>query len=134
MVDLAELYRREGLRIASAELPDYLPLFLEFLSEIPASRAEGLIADVAHILDAIRLRLESRKAVYASVFSCIEELAGVKPQDTAVTPDDDPDDLSALDAAWEDEPVTFGPGAASSCKESLIARVRAARRPAAAAS
>ncbi len=36
---------------------------------------------------------------------------------------------SALDAAWEDEPVTFGPGAASSCKDGLIARIRAGRRP-----
>ena len=44
-------------------------------------------------------------------------------------PDPDPSDLTALDAAWEDEPVTFGPGA-SSCKDGIIARIRAARRPA----
>jgi nitrate reductase delta subunit len=43
-------------------------------------------------------------------------------------PDADPADLAALDEAWEDEPVTFGPGATSSCKDGLIARIRAGRR------
>ena len=46
-----------------------------------------------------------------------------------VLPDAAPDDFAALDAAWEDEPVTFGPGADSGCKDNLIARLRAARRP-----
>ena len=31
MVDLIELYRRHGVEIATHELPDFLPLFLEFL-------------------------------------------------------------------------------------------------------
>ena len=46
------------------------------------------------------------------------------------TPDPDPTDLAALDAAWEDEPVNFGPGAGDSCKDGLIARVRGGLRPA----
>jgi nitrate reductase delta subunit len=46
---------------------------------------------------------------------------------------DDPDDLAALDEAWEDKPVSFGPEAASGCRDDLIARLRAAKRPAAAA-
>ena len=45
-------------------------------------------------------------------------------------PDPDANDLAALDAAWEDEPVSFGPGAGDGCKDGLIARVRAGRRPA----
>jgi len=44
-------------------------------------------------------------------------------------PDPDASDFAALDAAWEDEPVTFGP-AATGCKDGLIARVRGALRPA----
>jgi nitrate reductase delta subunit len=44
-------------------------------------------------------------------------------------PDPDASDFAALDAAWEDEPVSFGPGAAG-CKDGLIARVRGALRPA----
>ena len=46
-------------------------------------------------------------------------------------PDDDPNDLAALDAAWQDEEVTFGPGAASACGTGgIAAKIRAARRPA----
>ena len=45
--------------------------------------------------------------------------------------DDNPEDLAALDAAWEDEEVTFGPAAAGQCgKDGLIAKVRAVQRPA----
>jgi nitrate reductase molybdenum cofactor assembly chaperone NarJ/NarW len=44
--------------------------------------------------------------------------------------DEDPTDLAALDAQWEDAPVTFGPEAAPDCREQLFARIRAARRPA----
>jgi nitrate reductase delta subunit len=46
-------------------------------------------------------------------------------------PDVNPDDLAALDAAWEDAPVMFGPEAASNWKDDLVARIRAAKRPAA---
>jgi len=45
-------------------------------------------------------------------------------------PDPDANDLAALDAAWEDEQVTFGPGASDGCKDGLIAHVRGAMRPA----
>ena len=46
------------------------------------------------------------------------------------SPDPDATDLAALDAAWEDEPVNFGPGSGDSCKDGLIARVRGAMRAA----
>jgi hypothetical protein len=39
-------------------------------------------------------------------------------------------DLALLDAQWEDAPVTFGPEAAPNCKDGLIAKIRAGRRPA----
>jgi nitrate reductase delta subunit len=69
------------------------------------------------------------------VFRSLVAIAAAKPKDEDVAglmqePDTDPTDLAALDAAWEDEPVTFGPGAGS-CKDGLVARIRAARRPAA---
>ena len=42
MVDLIELYERGGLRLEAKELPDYLPLFLEFLSTRPFGEAQDL--------------------------------------------------------------------------------------------
>lgn len=138
MVDLKALYERYGLVITSNDLPDHLPLFLEFLSETAEAEAQDLIEQTSHVLEAIRLRLEKRKVCYSSVFSSIQALAHAKPQDSVVAalmgePDEDPNDLAALDAAWEDEEVRFGPGAAaaSQCgKDGIAAKLRAARRPA----
>jgi len=137
MVDLARLYEDHGLVVGRGELPDHLPLFLEFLSHIPEAEARGLIGETAHILEALRLRLERREAPYAGVLSCVLALAEARPAGAAVeallgAPDHDADDLAALDAAWEEEEVTFGPGAAAGqCgKEDLAAKLRAARRPA----
>jgi nitrate reductase delta subunit len=138
MVDLKALYERHGLFLASSELPDYLPLFLEFLSEIPQAEARELLDEVAHVLEAIRLRLKKRNVTYTSVFSCAQVLAHARPQTEVVAalmsePDEDPNDLAALDAAWEEEEVTFGPAAAAAAqcgKDGLAAKLRAARRPA----
>jgi nitrate reductase delta subunit len=136
MINLKTLYEKNGLSITAAELPDFLPLFLEFLSTRPAAEAFELLGQPAHILSAIAERLRKRRSPYEAVFRALVALSTTKPKVEQVaellgTPDPDPTDLAALDAAWEDEPVTFGPGAANSCKDGLIARVRAARRPAA---
>ena len=138
MVDLKALYERHGLSMSSSELPDHLPLFLEFLSQIPEPETQELLEETAHVLEAIRLRLKKRKSTYSSVFSCAQALAHVKPQTDVVTalmgePDEDPNDLAALDAAWEEEEVTFGPAAAAAAqcgKDGLASKIRAARRPA----
>lgn len=138
MVDLKSLYERHGLFMDSSELPDHLPLFLEFLSQIPETDARDLLQETSHVLEAIRLRLKKRKSPYFSVFSCAQILARAKPQPEILAalvgePDEDPNDLAALDAAWEEEEVTFGPAAAPSgqCgKEGIAAKLRAARRPA----
>jgi nitrate reductase delta subunit len=135
MVDLMNLYQKHGLSIGAAELPDYLPLFLEFLSTLPLAEACDLLQQPAHIIAAIAARLRKRNSAYAAVFDALVSLSVPQPKDANVLillgePDSDPDDLVALDEAWEDAPVTFGPEAAG-CKENLIARLRAAKRPAA---
>jgi nitrate reductase delta subunit len=138
MVDLRAVYERHGLAMSSSELPDHLPLFLEFLSEIPEAEAQELLEETSHVLEAIRLRLKKRKVAYSSVLSCAQALAHAKPQTEIVAAlmgeaDEDPNDLAALDAAWEEEEVTFGPAAAAAAqcgKDGLAAKLRAARRPA----
>lgn len=116
MVDLAALYERHGLAISAKELPDYLPLFLEFLSIPPLVEARSLLGQPLHIVTALRERLERRDSVYQWVFRAIESVTAAEPdredlREVRQAPDDDPEDLAALDKAWEDEPVTFGPGA-----------------------
>lgn len=137
MIDLKAMYEKHGLFVDAAELPDYLPMFLEFLSALDPAEARDLLGQTAHIIEALRERLEKRESHYAAIFAALVLLAGSGARDEKaaaaliVEPDTDPADLAALDRAWEDAPVTFGPEAAPGCKESLVARLRAAKRPAA---
>lgn len=118
MVGLVELYRAHGLEMEVSDLPDYLPVFLEFLSILPDAEAASLIGEAAHVLEAIAERLKKRQSPYRAVFSALIEISD-RPADRAAVADllaiqdDDPNDLDAIDKAWEEEAVTFGPETAS---------------------
>jgi len=117
MVELKTLYARGGLDIDATELPDFLPLFLEYLSTRPADEARELLNEPLNVITALQERLAKRKTPYAAVFRMLAAIAGRKPAKAELDAlrkiaDDDPNDLQALDAAWEDEPVSFGPGEA----------------------
>ncbi len=137
MVDLASMYEAQGFEVDAKELPDYLPLFLEFLSTQSAPTTHDQLGQILHIVSAVRQRLQQRKSLYANAFLALESIAGVKPDAEAVAqilkkPEDDPNDLQALDKIWEDEVVTFGGSAGGdSCgSDRLRTQIRAARRPA----
>jgi nitrate reductase delta subunit len=53
MIDLAQTYEAAGLFLAEGELPDYLPVMLEYASTQPPAQARALLSEVAHILNAI---------------------------------------------------------------------------------
>ena len=61
MVDLKAMYEDAGLFIAANELPDYVPLLLEFLSTQPLANARELLGQTAHILAALAERLGRRE-------------------------------------------------------------------------
>ena len=135
MVDLLAMYEERGLAAVKNELPDFLPLFLEFLATLPQAEACDMLGQPAHILAALAERLRKRRSPYEAVFRALTALSTVKPKGEEVSallalPDTDPLDLAALDEAWEEEAVTFGPGASDSCKDGLMASVRGALRPA----
>ncbi len=135
MIDLKAQYEQAGLVLSASELPDFLPLFLEYLSTLPANDACDMLGQPAHIFAALAERLRKRRSPYEAVFRALVALAAAKPKPEEVAalltaPDPDGSDLAALDAAWEDAPVSFGPDALSGCKDGLIARVRGAMRPA----
>jgi len=138
MVDLAEMYGRQGFEIDAGELPDYLPLFLEYLSTQGAEEVHNLLGQTLHIITALRERLQKRGSIYANAFLVLEVLAAAEPDAEALTvlraePEDDPADLEALDKVWEEEVVTFGGNAGEgTCGPDRLQRqIRAARRPAA---
>ncbi len=111
MVDLIERYRQHGLEISENELPDYLPLFLEFLSTRPFAEARGYLGEVIDIVALIAARLRKRETGYAAVVDAIVCLASqpqAAVQAEAAAAKEDPDFTpEALDAAWEEAPVTF---------------------------
>lgn len=122
MVSLIETYRAAGFEPATTELPDHLPVLLEFLAARPTREARETLADAAHILDALTARLRRRESGYAAAFAALSALAGGDADAEAVAgllaqPEDDPADLSALDAVWEETEVTFGPDPNAGCPQ-----------------
>lgn len=118
MVNLRERYRAAGADIATNELPDYLPLLLEFLSLRPEVEAKVLLGEAAPVLRVLQERLTERGSVYAAVFAALETLAQQEPDPKQLAElrqaiAEDPDDLVALDRAWQETEVLFGPGGLS---------------------
>ncbi|URD59796.1 nitrate reductase molybdenum cofactor assembly chaperone [Sphingomonas sp. KRR8] len=117
MVDLALTYRMNGFELAASEMPDYLPLFCEFLSQVPEAAARRYLGEAVEIVEALRIRLEERESPYAALLGALVSLS-TKAADTAevdailVGEPEDPKTLDELDAQWAEDPVTFGAGAA----------------------
>jgi len=122
MVSLVETYRTGGFDPVTSELPDHLPVLLEFLATRPTAEAREVLADAAHIFEALNARLNRRQSPYGAVFASLLQLAGVKADAAAVAemlalPDDDPTDLEALDQVWEESEVRFGPDPNAGCPQ-----------------
>jgi nitrate reductase delta subunit len=132
MADLITLYNSHGLEMAAGELPDFLPLFLEFLSLLPDAEARAMLAEPAAILRALTERLAKRNTAYTAVMQALADLADAPPIGMSAIPEEDPNDLLAMDAAWEEAAVRFGPGEAmDGCgTDRLRTRLRAASRDA----
>jgi nitrate reductase delta subunit len=112
MVRLLTRYRMHGLDLHANELPDFLPLFLEFISTCRPEQGFKYLAEVVDIIVMIGQRLSKRGAIYAPLFEAIASLVVPDAADAAPASegsrDDDRDDTpAALDAAWEESPVTF---------------------------
>jgi nitrate reductase molybdenum cofactor assembly chaperone NarJ/NarW len=101
MVDLLEEYRRHGLEMATNELPDHVPLFLEVLGNIDTTEARTLLGEAIHVLAALGDRLARDESPYAGVFTVLRSMTDVVPLPAEVPP------IRDMDEALE----RFGPGA-----------------------
>ncbi|MFT4939146.1 MAG: nitrate reductase delta subunit [Paraglaciecola sp.] len=112
MVDLLKQYRAAGLDIGVHELPDYIPLFVEFASTQGEENARGWLQDVSPILALLAVRLKKRECNYAALFTSLLHISGasVDLQDIAlqVANEKRDDTKKAMDKVWEEEAVTFG--------------------------
>lgn len=117
MVDLMAQYEQAGFEIGVKELPDFLPMYLEFLAYQATQTDDDIairmeIADISHILVLLAARLTDKGSKYASLFAALLQVAG-KPLTLIddelakmgkVIDDSTPD---ALDKEWEEEAVDF---------------------------
>lgn len=101
MIDLIKTYETAGLVFESNEMPDYLPVVLEFASTQPVPQAKAFLAEIAHIVRAIFSALKKRQSPYASVLAALLELAGERAHAVAIP------DEAELDDSWS-EPTVFG--------------------------
>lgn len=76
MVDLKQLYASEGMEIFSGELPDFLPVMLEFIANCQTQQ-EGadLLAETAHVLTKIESALYEGNSPYGHLLSVLAYLA-----------------------------------------------------------
>jgi len=137
MVDLGQTYIDRGFIMTMSELPDYLPLYLEFLACQPFEEARDLLGEPAHVLAALQQRLAERDSPYAAVFGALLALAEARPDAQALKAllERDPAAESDVDDEWSEAPVTFGrPDHEAGGPTGLIAKIRAGRRSATAGS
>jgi nitrate reductase molybdenum cofactor assembly chaperone NarJ/NarW len=101
MIDLAKTYGEAGLDLAPGQLPDYLPVALEFASTQPPLVARAFLGEIAHVVNAIHGALRARASDYAAITAALLELAGEKARPVASASE------LPIDEAWE-EPAAFG--------------------------
>lgn len=122
MVDLMNQYEKAGLQLDCRELPDYLPLYLEYLSIIPDDEAREGLQNVAPILALIGGRLKQRDVPQYQLFDALLALAASKLTSDSVTKqvatEQRDDTRQALDAVWEEEQVKFIEDNATACDSS----------------
>ena len=122
MVDLMSQYEKAGLVLDCRELPDYLPLYLEYLSIVTDDEAREGLQNVAPILALVGGRLKQRGVAHYQLFDALLALAGSRLSSDSVTQqvsgEKRDDTRQALDAVWEEEQVKFIEDNATSCDSS----------------
>jgi nitrate reductase molybdenum cofactor assembly chaperone NarJ/NarW len=134
MIDLGQQYIDSGYFLEASELPDFVPVFLEFVSCLQPGEAKEMLSQPAHVFAALAERLGKRASDYAAIFHGLVALCGARPSAEEIagvdenTPALDPE---SVDVEWEEAPVSFS---ASSVHDmggptGVVAKIRAANRP-----
>jgi len=112
MVDLLALYQSQELALSVSDLPDHLPVFLEFLSLLDEREAKKHLQEIRHLIETIGATLTRRASPYAAVFQALLRLAGEKHPEQLLAerkgaPVEEDTSFEAIDQAWLDQPVSF---------------------------
>ena len=96
MIDLLQEYWKYDFDASASELPDYVPLFLEFLSLLPADEALALLGDAVHVIATIGRKLDANGSPYATAFQVLEALSPVEAQELTEPPVHDMDEAMEM--------------------------------------
>jgi nitrate reductase delta subunit len=131
MIDLGQQYLSRGFLLASAELPDFIPVFVEFASCLSPAEARETLAEPAHVFAALEDRLNRRDSPYAAVLGALIAASNAKPDREALAeldsraPSDDP---ARIDEEWEEKAVTFTAPHEMGGPTGIVAKIRAAAK------
>lgn len=75
LIDLGEMFKEYGVKTVTNELPDYLPLLLEFASYMDDNEAMVFLSDVNKVLNTLTENLTKADSPYAAPLSIIESRA-----------------------------------------------------------
>jgi nitrate reductase delta subunit len=129
MIDLGKQYLDQGFLLDGPELPDFVPVFVEFASCLPPPQAREMLAEPAHVFAALEERLTKRGSPYAAVFGALLAAADARPDREALAeleakaPSDDP---AKIDEEWEETAVTFTGSHDMGGPTGIVAKLRAA--------
>lgn len=134
MIDLGQQYMESGFFLEASELPDFVPVFLEYASCLSARDAREMLGQPAHVFAALAERLDKREAPYGAVFHALVALSKVRvdADARALVDENTPAvDAADIDAEWEEAPVSFNLGGAHEMggPTGVVAKIRASNRP-----
>lgn len=75
LIDLGELYKDYGVEVVTNELPDYLPLVLEFAAYMEDNEATVFLSDAKKVLVVLTENLQKAESPYAALLSIVENRA-----------------------------------------------------------
>jgi nitrate reductase delta subunit len=133
MIDLGQQYLASGFFLEANELPDFVPVFLEYVSCLPLPAGRDTLSQPAHVFAALAERLDKRQSSYAAIFHGLVALTGVQPDAEAISEIDQNTptvDSKEIDQEWEDAPVSFSNSGAHEMggPTGVVAKIRASNR------
>jgi nitrate reductase delta subunit len=75
LIDLGELYKDYGISTITNELPDYLPMILEFAALLEGSEATAFLSDANKVLTVLADNLHKAESPYAPLISIVKSRA-----------------------------------------------------------
>jgi nitrate reductase delta subunit len=77
LIDLTEFYKEYGLELSENELPDFLPLILEFADQLDPDEARLFLSQWSKVLRQLAANLEEAGSPYAALIRLVEDRARI---------------------------------------------------------